>query len=212
MLDFWELIGRIAAEDTFRSAMVGFKNTPPTKPSSSSDACNGCIVVFLPSDYDRLRAVVAATHPEIPVSMAALGEWMLINTLNPLTTILGDIAKPVKAAIGRAPSADRQFYQALGVSIIDPTFALTFDGAGNKFGFNLNAADLQTIRGLNADTAGFRAASEVFHQLYWSIDCKSWMFAQPSSPANHVHFLDPGGERPAPPQPLETVGASSNGR
>jgi hypothetical protein len=191
MLDFWELLGRIAAEDTFRRDLINFKNSLPSAPTASLGSCDGCVTVFAPTDYDNLRGLVQREHPEIPISMAALGEWMLINMLHPLTDVLGNIAAHVAQVIGSSPSTDRQFYQALGLSIIDPIFALTFDGNQNKLGFSLNPSDLNAILKLNADISGFRGASQVFHVLYWDIDCKAWMFAQPSSALNHVHFLDP---------------------
>jgi hypothetical protein len=200
MLDFWELLGHVVAEDGFRASVLGYENRTPTL----DPACE-CRAIFNPNDFDGMREVVAAAHPEIPMSLIALGEWMLIKTLSPIAGMLGNISAIVKPAMGAAPSQDRQFYQALGLSVIDQTFGAVF-GPGNLLGFDLNPADMAVITGLNADQAGFRAAANTFHNVFWGIDCKAWMFTSGASPRLHVHPLDPDeqtllAQLPAGPQP-----------
>lgn len=185
MLDFWELLGRVVAEDSFRADMIAFDNARP----NADQSCT-CRVVFNPPDFDGMRAVVATAHPEIPVSLAALGEWMLIKSIAPVGNLLADVAAVVKPAVAASPTTDRQFFQALGLSVIDQTFGDAFDET-HTFGFALQPPDIATIKTLNADQAGFRAKCLTFHNTFWTDDCKSWMFASGSSPILHLHLLDP---------------------
>jgi len=187
MLDFWELLGRVATDGDFRDNMLKSNNGKPDQDQS----CD-CRVIFGANDYNGLRKVVTDTHPEIPVSLIALGEWMLIKTLSPLTNVLGDVAAAIKNAIGVPASKDRQFYQVLGLSMIDESFAGLFNGT--NYGFTLSGTDRTTIQTLNKDAA-FKAKRKVFHQLFWGTDCKAWML--PSTDINataHAHPLDPDEE------------------
>jgi hypothetical protein len=165
--------------------MLSFPNTKPV-----ADTRCSCRVLFGANDYTNLRTIVAQAHPEMPVSLAALGEWMVIKTVFSVQQPLQDIAAQIVTVLGSVPtSIDRQFYQVLGLSIIDETFRSTVNNS--NLGFKLSGPDFAAITSLNSNP-DFIAKTKVFHDLVWGSDCKAWMFESAGNvKVRHVHPLDP---------------------
>jgi hypothetical protein len=182
MIDFWEILGRAATDDVFRNTMYDSFNGKQPAATANPFAC-----LFADADYDTVRNLVI---PRIgPVSLMALGEWLVVSMLHDNTRpLLNNVSQIAQQILTGYQSTNPVFYQALGAGIVDTGFRDAFNLAQEEaFGFRLNAADRNALAPVLADGA-FSAQSGQFHDSAWGETCKDMCLQNVGS--RYAHALE----------------------
>jgi hypothetical protein len=192
MNDFWQVFGRLAADDDFRKTV--YRHFPVQDYPSDEDDCG---IVIHQRDYDDLRPMIAKTNPYLPMSVMALGEILMCISTDLFRTGFHELITAIKDS--KVPLANRSplFYAALGLMLIDGQIVGDFATDPNSFDRHQfgkltdpEKADLVTIARDNNIT---RHANSVCYD-YWSSGCN----AQYSSYDKRVHPT----ATPYPPTPM----------
>jgi hypothetical protein len=166
MIDFWEILGRAATDDVLRATMYDtFKGKKPAT-TANPFAC-----LFADSDYDKVRNLLI---PQMgPVSLMALGEWLVVSMLHDDTRpLLDNVSHIAQQILQGFQSTNPVFYQALGAGIVDTAFRDVFNrNQEGNFGFRLNATDRNALAPVFLD-GSFSAQSGQFHDTAWGETCK----------------------------------------
>lgn len=183
MIDFWEIIGRTVVDDPFRNQM--FSAFAQSKAAANPDQGNTFACLFSDADYDQARQLVLGKMG--PVSLLALGEWLVVSVLHrDSQPSLDNVAKIVQGSLKGYTSADPLFYQTLGAAVVDSGFRDEFNNNGEKaFGFNLSANDRQALAPIIAD-GGFGTQSSTFHDDTWDDACKDMVIQSQGHPYAHA--------------------------
>jgi hypothetical protein len=182
MIDFWEILGHVVTNDEFRKQMYEpFVHTKPKAVEGNAYAC-----LFDPEDYSKAREI--ALQRVRPVSMMALGEWLVLATLaRGCRGRLDGVADVVQRLLDGYRSASPLFYRTLGISIVDPNFKGCFEGGGERaYGFDLDPVDRDRLAAVIGDPEGeFGAAAEHFKSGGWDQSCKDMCFVWDDYPYAH---------------------------
>jgi hypothetical protein len=183
MIDFWEILGHTATDDTFRNAMYDKFAQSQAAPNPNTNNKFACL--FANSDYDNARGLVVAKFG--PVSLMALGEWFVVGMLHPLSRpILNAIAARTQALLNGYTSANKAFYQALGASIVDAEFSSEFLAQREgTYGFSLSANDRNALASVVGDGT-FQLQAGKFHALDWTTGCKDMVIQSQGEPYAHA--------------------------
>jgi hypothetical protein len=181
MIDFWEILGHVATDDPFRDRMYDtFAGKRPQPDATNKFAC-----LFADQDYDTARGLVISRMG--PVSLMALGEWLVVSMLHPESRpLLNTVSQISQRILNGYQSNSPLFYQALGVAIVDTGFRDAFN-QGNEpaFGFRLQQADRDALGPLLAD-GGFSGQCGKFHDLNWKDSCKDMCIQNQNHPYAHA--------------------------
>ncbi|MFN7923633.1 MAG: hypothetical protein U0Q16_26260 [Bryobacteraceae bacterium] len=167
MVDFWEIVGRVATDKPFRDAMYGNLATKTPLAGKHEFCC-----LFDDADYDAVRRLVVQQRRG-PVSLMALGEWLYVAMLHPATRRVAEkVEILLRSQLDPVPST-QQFYQALGAALCDSEFRESMrTGGQTSAGFDFTpgeAAAFEKI--LNDPQNTFAVLGDEFHELSWSQAC-----------------------------------------
>lgn len=171
MVDFWEVFGRMVTNDDFRGQL--YKTFP------AKYYCLGVEVPSLgnqgldipPDDYNTARKLVANVITDGPVSLATLGELLMIISSQHFRDLADALAKKMQACVNTS-NGSKLFYTAIGCMALDGQAVYYFaNRAFDKIQFgNLTGLEQDAIHrlALNVDVikAAVRACAE-----FWSIAC-----------------------------------------
>lgn len=181
MIDFWEIMGHATTDDAFRDKMYEtFAGKLPESDDTNKFACR-----FADADYDIARDLVISKVG--PVSLMALGEWLVVSMLHPESRpLLNAVAKTTQQILKGYQSPNPIFYQALGAAIVDTGFRDEFNQRKEQaYGFRLAQADRNALAPLLAD-GGFSGQSGRFHDTTWDDTCKDMCIQNQNDPYAHA--------------------------
>ena len=160
--------------DTFKQS----KAAPD--PSGDPYAC-----LFDNADYDKARALVVGKVA--PVSLMALGEWLVVSILHPKSRPQFDVVAGIaQGALATYGSADPAFYRTLGAAIVDNEFRSQFNQTNERnYGFNLNGADRNALSTVIGD-GGFNLQTQKLHDDNWPDGCKDMLIQSTGHPYAHA--------------------------
>ena len=181
MVDFWEMLGHVATDNAFRDTMYDtFAGKQPQPDNDNKFAC-----LFADDDYGAVRNLVASRMG--PVSLMALGEWLVVSMLHPESRPLLDaVAQNVQALLNGYRSNNPIFYQTLGAAIVDTGFRDEFNALNEgNYGFHPNQADRDALAAVIGD-GGFGAQAGKFHNNTWDETCKDMCIQNQGHPYAHA--------------------------
>ena len=183
MIDFWEILGHTATDDAFRKTM--YQTFAGKKPAQNPDGDNNFACLFADADYDTVRGLVVAKMG--PVSLMALGEWLVVSMLHPDSQpLLDNLGGTTQHLLAGYTSTNPLFYQTLGAAMVDSSFRDQFNANNEKaYGFNLPAADRTTLAKVIGDNT-FAAQAGIFHDSTWDDSCKDMCIQWPVHPYAHA--------------------------
>jgi hypothetical protein len=187
MVDFWQILGHAVTDDGFRSSL--FSTFAGKTPAVNPNKTNPFACLFDPNDYNTARALVLTKMS--PVSLMALGEWLVVSMLSPTAqTPLDNVAGVLKGYLRAGKAAyvptNEVFYQTLGAAIVDTNFRNAFNGNQERgYGFNLSAPDRAALGPAIADS-GFIAQAGAFHDICWDHSCKDMVLQTTLQPYAHA--------------------------
>jgi hypothetical protein len=169
MVDFWEIIGRVVTNDAFRAAM--YSNFAGSAASPNPDGENIFSCLFADEDYMAARTLVLTQMG--PVSLMALGEWLVVSILRrKYKSDLDNVSAGAQELLHGYVSMNALFYQTLGAAIVDAKFLQAFNqGQEAQYGFRLRPPDRAALAGVLGD-ANFAGACGKFHDETWDDTCK----------------------------------------
>lgn len=192
MIDFWQMFGRLAADDNFRYNL--YKQFAPIDYPNDED---GCGILIPKKNYDDLRGTIVQTVPDLPMSVMALGELLMCISTDLFRTGFEELVKVVKATKVPLDNRSSLFYAALGLLFIDGPIALDFSKGTQFFDLHqfgkLSDPEKNDLVTIARDTSVAIQASSVCYD-YWSSGCN----AQYSSYENRIHPT----ATPYPPTPM----------
>lgn len=199
MVDFWQILGHAVTDDAFRGRL--FSTFAGKMPAANPDKTNPFACLFDPNDYNTARGLILTKVA--PVSLMALGEWLVVSMVSPSAqTPLDNIAGVLKGILGKPGAAyvpaNEVFYQALGAAIVDTNFRNAFNqNQEGNLGFNLAQRDRDALAPAIADS-GFIAQAGDFHDVCWDHSCKDMVLqTQLEAYAHALEFSFP--KQPARP-------------
>ncbi len=205
MLDFWESMGRVVAnENGLRDLLLGDAElTSPNEAVMSADLVTGTKRVeswSIPTaKYGKLEGLLSQYLTYKPVSAFSLGEWLRVLP-SAKASDFGGVPKTEVNLTGRSA----QFYAGLGAITVDDTFAAAFAAdPATKFPLVTDAADVTDLQQIASDTNGFGDAAIAFCEGFWPPPC--FVLVSPYSDLTaQVHPALQSVEQPpeAPPQAL----------
>lgn len=209
MTDFWQLFGRLAADDTFRGAIyaeIAVQNYPNTP--------GGCGISISQGDFDNLRATIAKMLPTTPVSLMSLGELLMCISTDLFRDGFAELICALKKTGVNLNGRSPLFHAALGVLMVDSGILLAFAGPDSNFDLvqfgGLTTAERNDLRTIANDPTVTCLASDVCYD-YWNGGCND----QYSFYAGRIHPIAssyppqpiPGGHRPGKPKQGKLRGA-----
>jgi hypothetical protein len=113
MIDFWEVIGRMAAGDALFDDLAGAYQGTPLKQISA------CAYAIQQVDYRKVQSLVSARRCTPCLSLMAAGELILGFTSAPFVqafrALIGQVQKAVPPTLNPSPN----FYITLGIIVLD---------------------------------------------------------------------------------------------
>lgn len=184
MIDFWEILGHAAIDNRFRKKLyTTFAGKMPIADPVNKDNLYAC--KFADDDYNAARELVITKMG--PVSLMALGEWLVVSVLHPNSEAsLDNVAAIVQRHLGEYQPDSPTFYQALGACIVDTSFRNEFN-RGNEAacGFRLSPNDRKILAQIAQDQ-GFEAQAGRFHDIDWDCSCKDMCLQWGEQPYAHA--------------------------
>jgi hypothetical protein len=192
MTDFWQIFGRLAANDDFRYGL--YKQFAVQDYPKDEDECG----IDVPKkDYEDLRAMIVKINPDLPMSVMALGEILMCISTDLFRSGFDDLVKAIKATKVPLDNRSSLFYAALGLLLIDGPIVLDFAKGPQFFALHqfgkLSDPEKNDLVKIARDTAVTEHASSVCYD-YWSSGCN----AQYSAYERRVHPT----ATPYPPTPM----------
>src|ERR1035438_8703373 len=136
MTDSWEILGRLAADATFRGKVLNTTFNPPYSVGANGRAA------IPKGDYDNARKIVMQTIKDRPVSLMALGEMLYALASDAFRQALSTLVTEIQKTGLNTADRDSNFYIALGAIIVDDQLRAELLGQApyDKFGdFGFNA-------------------------------------------------------------------------
>jgi hypothetical protein len=187
MIDFWSILGHASTDDAFRTQLYTYTNSypPVAAPNVPPAPPNVYACRFDNRDYGAARKDISAKIG--PVSLMAIGEWFVICKIHSSTKPDFDtVSGTVQAILGGYASTDPQFYQALGVLILDSEFRSDFNrGNEGAYGFALSAPDRATLANLVGNGAFQSQAGKLQNDNWPTGGCKDMAVQWPQHPYSH---------------------------
>jgi hypothetical protein len=174
MQDFWQILGRIAADSSFRAmvtANTAGKTCAPSVTKPDGLLMNGNELAALQSALDA--------KTEGPISLFAVSETMRIGTNATFTATATALNNAVTTALNGATPSRREFFMTLGAMTISGTLRDSIAQAGIGVPIDYSAGEENQHLVKIARNASFvNAATDSCNKL-WTPGCGAAVFFYP---------------------------------
>lgn len=186
MVDFWEVYGRMLADNTFRSGLMKVCPGQPYSIGTQVPSLGNKGLMIDKQLYADARQVISSVVKG-PVSLLAVGEVLMSASTDRFRASIEILAAAIQRTV-QTGGHSRLFYVGLGCMMLDGQVLADFSlGVFDDLQFDaLSTGERNALRTL-ANTNSVVMASGDVCMLYWDIACFDKYAFYTSSGADHMH-------------------------
>jgi len=187
MIDYWEVLGRLATDDALRAQL--YRDFPVGEYPYDG---NGCGIQIPWAALLRAREVIRPVMKTRPLSVMGLGEVLMSISTNVFRTRFQLVIDEIDASDIETSGRSHWFYAALGLMLVDNNIMTAFSNGGDVFAEaqfgELSGDEADDLQNLALDGKLVALAADLCY-VYWSQGCydKYMQWELDITQTYHVH-------------------------